>query len=141
MDNICNDDFYREDPHLVCVLSAALEEDFELLVEDDKEDGQDDIKTEPTEGPKLIHRSRKEKFLSSIEDKVDQNNSVHLERLSSIKNQVLDRIKSTKIRRYKARTDSVSSSVGSKRRLSPAEEDNTGRSPSRPRTAPLATGS
>ena len=104
------------------------------LVENDS-----DIKEEHATSPKLTHRSRKDKFLSSIEEKVDKISSVQQERLSHIKDQVLDRIKSRKIRKHKARTDSVSSSVGSKRRLSLSEDDNVGRSPSRPRTAPLAT--
>ena len=125
LDNITNEEFYREDPHLVCVLSATLnEEEFEF-VEDDP-----NIKEESPASPKLVHRSRKDKFLSSIEDKVDQNDSVTQERLSHFKNQVLDRIKSRKNRRH-----SISSSVGSKRRLSPAEDDHVGRTPSRPRTA------
>ena len=131
-DNISNEEYYREDPHLVCVLSAALEEEFELV-----ENYPNTSEKLPT-SPKLIHRSRRDKFLSSIEDKVDKNNSTHQERLSHIKNEVLDRIKSTKIRRLQARTDSVSSSVGSKRRLSFSTDDQAGRSPSRPRTVPPA---
>ena len=140
LDSITNEDFYREDPHLVCVLSATLDEDeFDFADEDLKDD---EVKTE-TESPKVTHRSRKDEFLSSIEDKVDKDNSVHQERLSHLKHQVLDRIKSAKIRKLRNRTDSVSSSVGSKpgskRRINLEEEDNLGSSPSRLRTEPPAT--
>ena len=71
--SISNQEYYIEDPHLVCVLSATLEEEL-----------------------KLRHRSRKEDFLSSIEDKVESNNTIQQERLSHFKTQYLDRIKSTK---------------------------------------------
>ena len=122
LDNISNVEFYKEDPHLVLILSATLEEEFELLQEDE---------TEPADS-KLVHRSRKDKFLSSIEDKVDKENTLQSERLDHIKTQVVDRIRSTKIKRLMARTDSANSSVG-KRRLSFHDEE--GRAPSRPRTA------
>ena len=134
LDNIANDEFYREDPHLVCVLSATMnEEEFEFVNEDDA-----DTKAECPTSPKVAHRSRKDNFLASIEDKVDKDNTLQQDRLSHLKIQVLDRIKSTKIRRLQARTDSLSSSVGSKRRMSFSEEDHVGRSASRPRTAPPA---
>ena len=127
LDNISNEEFYKEDPHLVCVLSATLEEEFELLQEDDL----GGVKTEPSDY-QLVHRSRKDQFLSSIEDKVNKENTLQVDRLSHIKTQVLDRIRSTKIKRLMARSDSASSSV-SKRRLSFCEDDF--RSTSRPRTA------
>ena len=127
LDNISNEEFYKEDPHLVCVLSATLEEEFELLQEDDL----GGVKTEPSDY-QLVHRSRKDQFLSSIEDKVNKENTLQVDRLSHIKTQVVDRIRSTKIKRLMARSDSASSSV-SKRRLSFCEDDF--RSTSRPRTA------
>ena len=121
LENITNEDFYTDDPHLVVVLSAAIEDDFELVPEDEKD-------TEPTDS-KLVHRSRKDKFLSSLEDKVDKSNAVHLERLSHIQEQVVERIRSTKIKRLTARTNSA------KRRLSLSLDEFSGRSSSRPRTA------
>ena len=107
---------------------TALEEEFELVQED--KNGEE---IEPSDS-KLVHMSRKDKFLSSIEDKVDNENSVQSEHLTHIKTQVVDKIRSTKIRRVMARTDSASSSVV-KRRLSFHEDE--GRASSRHRTEPL----
>ena len=133
IDNISNEDFYREDPHLVCVLSATLdEEEFDLV------GNTEDIKDEPIDDLKLTHRSRKDQFMSSIENKVDKSSATQQERLLYVKNQVLDKIKSTKLKNIRRRHDSVSSSVGSKRGLSPSKHDQTGPSSSRPRTASSA---
>ena len=131
LDSISNEAGYREDPHLVCVLSATLDEDEFDLVDDTE-----NVIDGPVDDLKVTHRSRLGQFLSDIEDKVDINNQDHQERLSHVKNQVLDRIKSTKIRKLRGRSDSLSTSRP-KRRLSFSEDDSA-RSSSRPRTAPLA---
>lgn len=130
LENISNNEFYKEDPHLVVVLSATMnEEEFDYVEEDP------DQTNESEASGKLTHRSRKDKFLSSIEDKVDPDkNPLTQERLDSIKNQVLERIKSAKLNRNRSRTDSVSSTGRSKRALFLTEDDIPGRSSSRPRT-------
>ena len=109
---------------------TAEEEEFEFV--EDAENVQD----EPSENSKVTHRSRKDLFMSSIEHKVDKTNSMQQERLSHVRNQVLDKIKSTKIKKFRGRTDSISSGVGStKRRHSFSEDDHAGSSASRPRTS------
>ena len=109
---------------MVAVLTASLNEDeFDLEIE------------EPTESslsnssPCLDERSRKDLFLlSSLEAKIDKNDANQQERFSHIKNQVIEKIKTTKIRRSM-------SSTSSKRRISfLGTEGETTRSRSRPRT-------
>ena len=125
LDSVSREEGYREDPHLVCVLSATLdEEDFEFAVDP----------TNDSEEPSL--RSRRDFFMTSLKEKADKSNPLQQERLSHVKNQVLDKIRSTKIKKFRSRTDSISSSVGSKRRFPLSDDDQVGRSPSRPRTAP-----
>ena len=131
LESISNESFYREDPHLVCVLSTTLNEDEFDFIENDANEV-----TEPTEKAEITHRSRKDLFMSSIEDKVDKSNQIQQERLNHIKDQVLEKIKSTKINKMRNRTSSDSKSTGSKRRLPPSDDEkqNSCPSPSRPRT-------
>ena len=74
-------------------------------------------------------RSRKDVFLKSLEDRIDPKNSEHKERLTVIKNQILEKVKRTQISRSRSRSNSL------KRGLS-NESLNTlpGNSPVRPRT-------
>ena len=110
IDNISNEDFYREDPHLVCVLSATLdEEEFDLV------GNTEDIKDEPIDDLKLSHSSRKDQCRMSIENKVDKSSATQQERLLHVKNQVLDSIKSTKLKNIRRRKACMSSIVSSKR--------------------------
>ena len=129
LENISNDKFYKEDPHLVVVLSATMNEEEFDYIENEAE------QTSESEAiGKITHRSRKDKFLSSIEDKVDpEKNPLTQERLENIKNQVLERIKYNKINRSRSRTDSVSSTGRPKRALFLTDDDTPGRSSSRPR--------
>ena len=135
LDSVSREEGYREDPHLVCVLSATFdEEDFEFAVDPTNDSG------EPSASSTITHRSRRDFFMTSVKDKVAKVDSLQQERLSNVKNQVLDKIKSTKIKKFRSRTDSISSSVGSKRRFNLSDDDQVGRSPSRPRTAPPVAG-
>ena len=74
-------------------------------------------------------RSRKDQFLQSMEKKLDLNNAQHNERFVQIKNQILEKVKTTKVSRYRSR----SGSQGVKRSPSGGPLDD-GRPPSRPRT-------
>ena len=115
-ENISNKDFYRDDPLLVAVLSATLNEDDFFF---------ENVETDETENH---HVSRKEQFLlESLESKIDKSDSLQLERLSHVRNQIIEKIKTTKMRR----------NSNSKRRLSMLGiEDEVKRSTSRPRTDP-----
>ena len=114
-ENISNKESFRDDPLLVAVLSATLDED-ELDTEETEE-------TEPN--LQAEHMSRKDLFLlSSLDSKIDKNDDIQQERLLHIKNQVLEKIKITKMRR----------SVSNKRRHSLLGTEEVDRSPSRPRT-------
>ena len=119
-ENISSKESYREDPLLVAVLSATLNED-EIDIEE--EESQPSLTGE--------HLSRKDLFiLSSLESKIDKTDDIQQERLSHLKEQVLEKIKTTKIRRSSQR-----SSSGFKRRLSFLGTEDPTRSSSRPRTA------
>ena len=109
----------------MAVLTATLNED-EFIV--DVENTEEESKlTSPSLD--LEQRSRKDQFLlSALESKIDKTNKNQLERFSHIKNQVIEKIKTTKLRRSM-------SSTSSKRRLSFLGNDSdTPRSQSRPRT-------
>ena len=116
-ENISNKENYREDPLLVAVLSATLNED--------------EFDIEEEEFPPSLpgeHMSRKDLFrLSSLDSKIDQNDDIQQERLSHLKHQVLDKIKTTKMRQR--------SSSGLKRRYSLLGTEDPTRSTSQPRTA------
>ena len=112
-ENISNKEFYRDDPLLIAVLSATLNED--------------DISVENSDNEKAEqHMSRKEQFLlESLESKIDKTDDVQNERMSHIKSQVIEKLRTTRIRRNSS----------SKRRLSLlGTEDEDQRSSSKPRT-------
>ena len=119
LENIADPNFFKEEPHLVQVYTATLNED-EFV--DQIEVTEDDTSDEK--------RSRRDKFLlSSVSKNLDQSDpkhSVHLERLDNLKNQVLERVKTTYLNKSKPRTGT------SKRRLSLSILDSD-RSSSRPR--------
>ena len=111
-ENITNKEFYRDDPLLVSVLSATLNED-EVDIESDE------IAKESE------HLSRREHFLlESLDSKIDKNDETQRDRLTHVKMQVLEKLKTTKVRR----------SVSNKRRHSDVGLDYSVRSTSRPRT-------
>ena len=116
-ENISSSDNYREDPLLVAVLSATLNED-EIDIEE----------KEAQEYPTDEHMSRKELFmLSSLDSGIDKTDDIQQERLLCFKNQVFEKVKATKISR----------SSSSKRRYSwlGTESSTPARSTSRPRMA------
>jgi hypothetical protein len=106
IENISNPNGYIEDPVLIGVYSATLNED-EI---DDKDDDSEDS------------RSRKDKFLKSMEDKIDLANPDHKERYLQVKNQILEKVKATKSSRSRSRSNSSITSQSSKRNHS---EDKT----------------
>ena len=111
-ENITNKEFYRDDPLLVSVLSATLNED-EVDIESDEI------------GKESEHLSRREHFLlESLDSKIDKNDETQRDRLTYVKMQVLEKLKTTKLRR----------SVSNKRRQSDVGFDDSVRSTSRPRT-------
>ena len=119
VENISNKESYREDPLLIAVLSATMNEE-EIDVDDTE-----DWKQEPVAED---GRSRKDLFiLSTLESKIDQSDTIQQERLSHIKHQVLEKMKITKMSRR-----SLSSSSQKRRHSLVGTEDS--RSGSRPRT-------
>ena len=100
VDSISNPDGYIEDPVLIGVFSATLNED-----EIDEKD--ENIKEEETEGD----RSRKDNFLRSMEEKINLENPEHKERFLQVKNRILEKVKATKISRSRSRSNSFSKSV------------------------------
>ena len=122
LENISDPIFYKDDPHLLQVYTATLNED-EF---DDKSEDIDVTKTEQS------NRSRKDKFLASVGDnldKTDPNHQVQLERLDHLKNQVLERVKTTYQNKSRPRSGS-----NFKRRASLSLFESIERSSSRPRT-------
>ena len=116
-ENISSKESYRDDPLLVAVLSATVNEE-EMDVDDLEE-------LEPEK--EAEQRSRKDKFLfSSLNSKIDQQDEMQQKRLSHIKNQVLEKIKVQKLSRR---------SLSNKRRGSFLGTEDPGRSRSRPRTS------
>ena len=78
-------------------------------------------------------RSRKDQFLKSIESRIDPTSSDQKERFIEIKNQILDKVRKTKVSRLRSRSGSnVGSPSSRKRSLSSPREDP--RTSSRPRT-------
>ena len=118
IESISNQEFFREDPHLISVYSATLNvEDFDF---EEEADSSDSIK------PKSNN------FLKDVEDGLDKDNSVQSERYQHIKNQILENVKTRMTRR---RTQSTSSSIGSQgglKRSHPGDQD--GKSPTRVKT-------
>ena len=133
LENISNPDFYRDDPHLVNVYTATLNED-EFEFEEASDDHKEELENSKSEDNL---RSRKDKFLTGVENNLDKSNpqhSVQIERLAHIKNQVIERVKTTKINKFRSRTSSSNS--GAKRRLylNMTDLDPSERNSSRPRT-------
>ena len=123
LSNIANPDGFHADPVLIGVYSATLDE-----AEFDFDDIQSEDQTSET-------RSRKEKFLKSMEDKVDLNNMQHKERFMEIKNQILEKVKATKVSRLRSTSRTRTASQSSKRgRSSDSQHFNGEKSPVRPRT-------
>ena len=121
-ENISDPNFFRDEPHLVQVYTATLNED-ELY---DPKDGLNGDKDE------VSPRSRKDRFLANVSktlNESDPNHSIHLERLDHIKEQVFEKVKQTQLNKSKPRTGTP------KRRLSLSLFDNNDRSTSRPRTS------
>ena len=109
-ENVTNKESYRDDPFLVAVYSASLNED--------------DINTESNEiCQETSHISRREQFLQSLDSKLDSNDEIQKERLAHVKLQVLEKLKTTKER-----------SLSNKRRLSEIGIELSDRSNSKPRT-------
>ena len=128
-ETLSDPDSSLDDPHLVSLYTATLDED-EFKEALDIEDFSDDTSS----------RSRRDKFLANVEQKLDKSDPQHaaqLEKLGNLKNQVLEKVKLTHIN--KSRPRFVSSTP--KRRLSLSLFDD--RSKSRPRTGspPPATAS
>ena len=120
LENISNEEFYREDPHLVTVLSTTLNED-EMELEVDRVEKADDEDGTVEDIP----RSRKAKFLEEVENNLDKSNQLQVDRLEQIKVKVLDHLILSKTRRNRSRTDS--------KRKGDSQEDEQKHS-SRPRT-------
>ena len=102
---------------LVAVLSATLnEDDFDFETDENMEQAGAELGAE--------HVSRRENYLlNSMDSKIDEKDETQKERLSHLKMQVLEKLKTTKLRR------------SSKRRYSDVGMDESGRSSSKPRTS------
>ena len=107
LDSIENPDGFHTDPLLIGVYSATLDED-EFLFDENSSSNLEKNDQSNT------GRSRKELFLKSIEQKLDPKNSEQKERLTVIKNQILEKVKTTQLSRTRNR-----SSSSRKRELSP----------------------
>ena len=100
-----------KDPHLASLYSATLnEDDFEI--------------DETTNQVKPVSDS----FLKKVEESCDLSDNIQKEKLTTLKNQILEKVKVTKDRR--ARSRSVSSNSSGKRG---ADDSAERRSPNRPR--------
>ena len=82
-------------------------------------------------------RSRKDNFLKSMEEKIDNGNSEHKDRFLVIKNQIIEKVKTTQHSRSRSRSaSSASRSISKKRDLSSeSKKQEPGKSPVRPRTS------
>ena len=108
---------------LIGVYSATLDEDeFDFSDSEEKTEG---------EG-----RSRRDVFLKSIEDKIDSKNPEHKDRFLVIKNQIIEKVKTTQVSRTRSRSgSSVASRRSVKRDLSTDSLSKVpGRSPVRQKT-------
>ena len=129
LENISDPNFFRDDPHLVQVYTATLDEDEIVEKTFDTDDSSEDN----------TPRSRRDQFLlASVAKHLDTSDpslhAVQVERLDHIKEQVMERVKLTHLNKSKPRTATP------KRRLSLSLFDNDRSSP-RPRTKspPLPT--
>ena len=112
---ISNPDFFRDDPHLVSVYTATLNmDDFDVA------ETTDDL------------LPKNENFLKKVEESIDQSNSTHTERYQHFKNQILEKVKSTKNRQRTFSGSSVTSqaSISSGRKRVSSGGQN-GKSPTR----------
>ena len=100
VENISNPNGYIEDPVLIGVYSATLNEE-EI---DDKDENTIDEKADGD-------RSRKDNFLKSMEEKIDLENPEHKERYLQVKNRILEKVKATKVSRSRSRSNSFSKGV------------------------------
>ena len=125
LDSISSTDGFYADPVVIGVYSATLDED-----EFDFGEKTDGAKTD------VDRRSRKDDFLKSIEDRIDPQNSEQKARFMEIKNQVLEKVKTTHSSRLRSRSGSSVASRGSKRdRSSESHLKDSGKSPVRARTS------
>ena len=106
LDDISNPEGFHNDPLLIGVYSATLNED-EFVFEKTELDDENELDCDKG-------RSRKDIFLKSLEQKLDPNNAVHTERFKEVKNQILEKVKVTQLSRVRTR-----SSSSKKRGLSP----------------------
>ena len=61
-------------------------------------------------------QSRKDVFLKDIEDKIDPKNAEYNERFLTIKNQILEKVKATKVSRERSKSGSRTGRTESKKR-------------------------
>ena len=101
VENISNPNGYIEDPVLIGVYSATLNEE-EIDLKDSSSDNEDS-------------RSRRETFLKSMKDKIDFSNPEHKERYLQVENKILDKVKATQTSRSRSKSVSSITSKGSKR--------------------------
>ena len=120
LDSISNPEGFHADPVLIGVFSATLDEE-----EVDHEETKDT----------LDGRSRKDNFLKSMEEKIDPSNPVHKERFLLIKNQILEKVKTTQHSRLRSRSRTGSNRSPSTKRDLSLESKNLeqGKSPVRPK--------
>ena len=119
VDSISDPAGFHADPVLIGVYSATLDEgEFDFEETSESEDS----------------RSRKDKFLKEMEDKVDLKNPEHKERFMEVKNQILDKVKATQVSRMRSRSASAASQSSKRDRSSDSQSMENGRSPVRPRT-------
>ena len=111
---ISNPDFFRDDPHLVSVYTATLNmDDFDVA------ETTDDL------------LPKNDNFLKKVES-IDQSNSTHTERYQHFKNQILEKVKSTKNRQRTFSGSSVTSQASrssGRKRVSSGGQN--GKSPTR----------
>ena len=109
--------------------SATLdEEEIKFEPKSDVETGEDD---------KNDGRSRKDNFLKAMEEKIDHTNSEHKDRFLILKNQILEKVKTTQHSRSRSRSGSCAARSDSKKRELSLEskKHDSGKSPVRPRTS------
>ena len=107
LESIANPEGFVSDPLLIGVYSATLnEEDFEF--DDDKEEEMVDEEEKD--------RSRRNTFMKAMEQKIDKENSDQRERLQIVRNQILEKVKATKLSRTRSRSNSGASRSDSKKR-------------------------
>ena len=78
-------------------------------------------------------RSRKDHFLKSIEEKIDSSSTDQKERFIQVKNQILEKVKTTKVSRIRSRSGSTFGSQSNRKRSHSGGKDDA-RVKSRPRT-------